>query len=182
MKRTAILLAFGMLFFWWNRAQGDTPTIPICVGSNGFTFIQPNAACPGGQTLTQFPGPVGPQGPKGDKGDQGLQGSQGLTGDTGPQGLPGPGGTGLAGYSQVETSLFVAVLSGFSSSVTAFCPFNRKAIGGGADLSQFSGTHLQLVTSAPDVGGGSWTTKYYNPGTSTVFATIYAIAVCAAVQ
>jgi hypothetical protein len=166
-----------------GQAQGQNPTIPICIGSNGFTFIKPDSACPEGQILTHLPGPAGPQGPQGVQGPTGptgLQGPIGPTGPQGPQGLPGPSG-GISGWEKRESSRFVFLLGGWSDSVTAFCPFGKRVVGGGADLSQLVGTPLQMIASAPNVSGTGWVATYYNPISASQSATIYAIALCAVV-
>jgi len=129
-------------------------------------------------------GQAGPQGDKGVQGDPGAQGIQGIQGppgpkgdkgdkgDTGPQGLAGPQGPGgISGYEIVSADVDVG---GFgSTSTNAFCPTEKKALGGGV------WTNGSLISRSAPFGNG-WTGVVRNPFIDGETITVYAI--CASVS
>ena len=171
-------------------SEAQSPTIPACVGADGFTFIKPSGSCEAGRTRIELgattttgpkgdTGATGPQGPQGPAGATGATGPQGPTGATGATGPAGPAG-GVTGYQQVEVARAVTLGVGGAENVEATCPSGKKAIGGGADINPLGRVVVQR--SAPFVDGTGWQVIYMNTNNVSASTTIYAIAVCATVS
>ena len=171
----------GSIGVKYSGGGSQSATIPVCIGSTGFTFVRPNSACPDGQSLTAIP--FGPQGPQGPVGPQGSTGPAGPQGPEGPLGPAGPGGTGVAGHSQVQGPRVLSLAPGNIVSATVSCPSGRKAISGGAELSAltFTGAVPLLISSFPTIAGEGWTVAYYNPFNVALSGTVNVVAVCAIV-
>ncbi len=122
----------------WN-AQGPQG-VPGLAGSAG----PAGPAGPAGATGAT--GATGPQGAKGDTGDVGLAGAtgpagpQGPKGDAGATGPQGPAGTsGIAGYNVVRNTITDnhSVTGHDFITVNVSCPGTQRAVGGGADATNF---------------------------------------------
>jgi hypothetical protein len=133
------------------------------IGSPGLPGIPGPPGPPGPPGLAApllLPGATGQQGPSGPVGPAGPAGRQGVPGSAGPQGIPGPlgpagppGGPGVAGIILASaTSVPPAQPSRFFSG-TVTCPAGKSALGGGAFLTDASGSPLDrggaLASSFP---------------------------------
>jgi Collagen triple helix repeat (20 copies) len=132
-------------------------------------------------------GPAGLQGPQGEKGDRGPAGHTGPNGETGPAGPQGPQGqqgpqgpvgpqgpSGISGWQYVTQAATIA--SGDQRSITAYCPGDKKVLGGGVSAgSPNSGT--RIYQDAPAGAGDGWLVSVRNDAVATI--TYYGWAICA---
>jgi len=140
-------------------------------------------------SLTGQRGPAGPQGEKGEpgpvgpKGAAGPAGPKGETGPAGPQGAPGPAGppgpSGVSGWSyHTEGS---AIPPGSTGTLwQVYCPFGKKALGGGATPADTGYSKGYVLHSGPAGPATGWEVKIRNESTSTY--TYYAWVICANVS
>lgn len=109
--------------------------------------------------------PSGPRGAQGPKGDTGPKGEQGATGPAG-----------ISGYEIVKGALIVQA-SGTRLTQTVDCPANKRAVGGGAAVSNVQQSIGSSHPVEPD--GTAWTVTLNN--NSGASQNIQAYAVCVAV-
>jgi hypothetical protein len=127
----------------------------------------------GPQGLQGQTGSQGSQGPQGPKGTTGMTGPTGPQGQQGPQGYPGP--TGVSGWEYVVTPKEITHGQN-SGTVTAYCPYGKKAFGGG--VTGVHDTYLTLTEDGPAGAATGWQAWAYNSSPSYSL-TIYVWAICA---
>ena len=123
-------------------------------GTSGLAGAKGEKGEKGDEGIHGADGFQGPQGPKGDKGSKGVQGLQGAKGDKGSEGDQGP--VGISGY-EIKVASTTASSSSFKY-VSAYCSSGKKAIGGGAIISDTVNepVPVSVTESAPSVSGTSW--------------------------
>jgi len=111
------------------RATGDNTNAP----PDDYPLLWEQLAAQGAMGAT---GPRGPQGDTGPQGPQGDTGPQGSAGVAGPQGLPG-----VTGYQLVEGPP--------ANASTAFCPYPKGLVSGGAREASATVGNASIFTSEP---------------------------------
>lgn len=178
------ILAIALAAAWWHQTAGQsTPTIPVCVGTDGFTFIKPSGSCEAGRTRIELgamtttgpKGDTGETGPQGPQGPAGPQGEQGPKGDTGDPGLDGA----LAGWERVEHGVAYTFTGNAWQNIDVLCPTGKKVVGGGGFVEGQDYTNVVLASSAPYSVGEGWFAAFRNVAITTATVTIWVFAVCA---
>jgi hypothetical protein len=178
----------GDLQIKWNeRGDQGLPGPAGAQGAQGATGPQGPAGPQGEQ------GPVGPEGPagasvQGEAGPQGPAGPQGERGEPGPVGPQGPAGSSGIGSSHVVSNTNLKSAIDEFTTVTATCPADHVATGGGYELEStdfLGGDHSENIRVRhfkPVVSGGvprGWEIHAIRPIASLFGWSVTVYAVCA---
>jgi hypothetical protein len=122
----------------------------------------------------KFPAAVGQVGPRGPAGPQGTAGPQGATGPAGQAGAPG-----VSAYEQVSST--TNSNSSSPKNQTAACPGSKKALGGGAEVSNPSSHPAVALDASEPSGNSAWVGSAHEVNSDSTNWSLKVWVVCATV-